>query len=121
VRTFNAVGIEHSIARLMNNERRGESWDADVFRGGNPADLAEMLDKVAEALEQRFVFLPLSREAGTPGALLGVAVRQLRSQAEEMRGRKRKEPDNYHWEIFGAVLLCAVALLEVIEAMQPRQ
>ncbi|MDX2152041.1 MAG: hypothetical protein SFV54_14985 [Bryobacteraceae bacterium] len=119
---FDAVSIEHTMARFFKKElgERGTFYDADVFRQGVPEDLAEVLRRVAKQLDKRVAKLGLGAEELGPGALLRTSAVRLSALADKVAGRKEDEPEDYHWEVIGAVLLGVTGLLEELERQQPK-
>ena len=59
VSTFNAVRIEHTMAGFFGTPvgDRFTFFDADVFRAGEPKELAEILPRVADKLEERITWV----------------------------------------------------------------
>ena len=120
---FNAVRIEHTLARFFNAQigKRGLFFDADVFRGGAPEDMAEVLRQVADRLEFRtatFKFPPPPRDRGPAAARMRSCVSHLREMADQIAARTQCERENYHWEIFGALMSGITALVETLEAQE---
>jgi hypothetical protein len=121
---FNAVGIEHTLARFFGKEigDRTQFYDADVFRSGNPEDLAEIVRQVADTLEARVAFIRFPRQgSGSPKAHIESCISRLRDLAEDMEQRTATEREDYHWEIFGALMAAIVGLLETLESGIPVQ
>ena len=115
-----AVGIEYAFAYLLELPfgKRGESNDADVFRCGNPSNLAEAVEASADALERRIAkikFEPVESDGGGSKARLEVAARTLKSIAKDMRSMSIDEPSDYHWHIIGEYVGALAALLDHIE------
>ncbi len=121
---FNAVGIEHTLSRFFGDRigNRGTFFDADVFRSGDPKELALIMRQVADTLEMRTFGMKFPSEgAGSTKAQVEVCISRLRRLAEQMAKRKKAERENYHWEIFGALMLGIVGLLETLESRQTVQ
>jgi hypothetical protein len=122
---FNAVGIEHTLARFFGKEigDRLTFFDADVFRSGDPKDLAEIVRQVADTLEARIAFIrfPNPGQQGSPRAHVESCIDRLRHLANDMQQRTEGERENYHWEIFGALMAGIVGLLETLESNIPVQ
>jgi hypothetical protein len=119
---FDAIGIEHTLARFFGKTigDRTQFYDADVFRGGKPKRLAKIIDRVAKRLEQRFAKIktPVSaRVDGDPLAQIEGCIRRLSSLAEKMEHLKAEEPEDYHWEVFGTLMMAIVGLLELLEKL----
>ena len=120
---FNAVSIEHTLARFFNEPvgKRGLFFDADIFRWGVPEDLAEVLRKVADRLEFRtstFKYPPAPEGKGSAEAAMHHCIFMLREMADQIAARTKRERENYHWEIFGALMSGITALVETIEAQE---
>mgnify|MGYP000985365601 CR=1 FL=1 len=116
---FDAVSIEHSLARFFGQPigTRGAIFDADVLRGGDPKDLAELLSAVADTLESRLAFITFTHEGrGSPKSQATHCVRVLRETAARMAQRRKREREDYHWEIFGALISGITGLLETLES-----
>ena len=119
---FNAVSIEHTLARFFGDTigDRGTFYDADVFRGGRPKDLALVVRRVADALEERIALIEFPAHGnGTAKAHLDFSIYQLRDLSDQIEQRKKPERENYHWEVFGALMAAIVGLLETLEAQIP--
>jgi hypothetical protein len=117
---FDAVSIEYAFAYLLQEHlgERGTPNDADVFRSGDPASLAKVIEASADALEKRIgsiKFDPIESESGGSKARLGVAIRGLKSIAKDMRSTSTDEPNDYHWIIIGEYVGALAALLDHIE------
>ncbi len=124
MRVFNAVGIEHTFGRFFGREpgERGTFYDADVFRRGDPKDLALIVRNVADTLESRILFIKFpSDENGSAKAQLEVCVSQLRAFGDLVLDRNATEREDYHWELFGALLGGIAGLLETLEVRIPVQ
>jgi len=114
---FNAV-IEHTLARFFGKQigDRGDFYDADVFRSGNPADLATVIREVANTLEFRVAGMKFQNTGrGSAKVHLDCGIDQLRDLADQVAKRKRSERENYYWEIFGALMMVIIGLLETLE------
>lgn len=121
---FNAVAIEHTLARFFGKPigDRLQSFDADVFRSGNPKDLAEIVRQVAQALESRVAFIRFrSQGVGSPKVYIDGSIYWLYELAKQMETRRRYEREDYHWEVFGATMGVIIGLLETLEAEIPVQ
>ena len=115
---FDAVGIEHALARFFGDRigTRGMFYDADVFRTGDPQDLAQVLRRVADTLERRLVFVKFTDQRnGSAKAQVEGCISQLRTLSERVKQRSSFECEDYHWEIFGALMMGIVGLLETLE------
>jgi hypothetical protein len=118
--TFNAVGIEHTLGLFFGKQigSRGEIYDADIFRAGEPKDLAEILRRVADRLEQRLarITFPIADEPRVDAkSQVDGAIVRLRAIATQTAERPRSEPEDYHWEIFGALMMLIAGLLLRLE------
>ena len=115
---FEAVFIEGAFCSFFGGWPRPGLVDADVFRGGDPKDLGEILQLFAERLDRRTEFIEFvpdeTRNGGAKPRLEG-AIASLARQGEELKQRRRREPEDYHWEIIGSLVLCITALLEHME------
>jgi hypothetical protein len=121
---FNAVGIEHTLARFFGKEigDRLTFFDADVFRSGDPKDLAEIVRQVANTLEARVAFIRFPHQGqAPPKAHIESCISRLHHLANDMEQRSKMEREDYHWEIFGALMGAIVGLLETLESMIPVQ
>lgn len=119
---FNAVRIEHTLARFFGREtgERGTFFDADVFRRGDPKDLALIVRNVADRIEARSLFIRFPSDAnGSAKAQVEGCVSQLRTFADRVLERSAPEREDYHWELFGALMLGIVGLLETLEEQIP--
>lgn len=117
--SFDAVSIEHAFAQLIGNSigGRGTVHDADVFRGGNPPDLAKALKAAADALEAKAnmkTFTSADSQPGGAKARIDVAIRRLRKISLTMSTSKSIEREDYHWEIVGVLVATVAALLEKV-------
>jgi hypothetical protein len=114
---FEAVAIEHRLGRFFGMVGvRGGFFDADVFRAGRPKELAEVLRRVADTLESRLAFIRFPQDGpGSSKAQTESCVFWLRYAAENLEKRRNPERENYHWEIFGAMLSGLTGLLETLE------
>lgn len=115
--SFDAVSIEYAFAQLIGNPigGRGTVHDADVFRNGKPANLAKAIEAAADALEAKTNAKSFSASDSAPGgskARLDVSISRLRATAKTMSGLQTVESEDYHWEIVGALVATAAALLE---------
>jgi hypothetical protein len=116
--TFDAVMIEHTLARFFGKRlgQRGEFYDADYFRAGNPKHLGTVLERVAERLEKRVAAIKFeSTEAGSAKAQIEGAITRLRALAPRVKQRSGDEREDYHWEVFGALIMTVNGLLERLE------
>jgi hypothetical protein len=116
---FNAVSIERTLARFFGKEpgERGTFFDADVFRSGIPEDLAKIVGNVADTLEARIETIRFpGRQPGSAKSQVDGCVAWLRRLQEQIRQRSAVEREEYHWEIFGAVMMGITGLLETLEA-----
>jgi len=116
--SFDAVMIEHTLAAFFGKQigDRTTFFDADNFRNGRPKNLAVIVRAVANELEKRVARIQFSHQSpGGPKAQVQGCVSHLRSLANRMQGRPQ-EPEDYHWEIFGALMMAIVGLLEHLEA-----
>ena len=117
---FKAVDIEHSFATFLEKQPsgRGQSYDADVFRGGHVNNLGKALEDFCNHMVQR-----LSRstfdasESLRAGAKIRIesAITLLSGIAKEMKTDNGKEPDDYHWLIVGEMVSIIAGLLDHIE------
>ncbi len=117
---FNAVSIEHTLSRFFGDEigTRDSFYDADLFREGDPKELAEMMRHVAAHFEKRAARIQYPAQLdGTTKAYIASCASQLRSLADQVRQRKKNESEDYHWEVFGALMRGIVGLLETLEAV----
>ena len=117
--SFDAVGIEHALARFFGKPvgARGNFYDADVLRSGNPKDLSEIIRRVADTFEARIAGIKFPEGAnGNPKAQVQGCVSRLRSLSDRVKQRSTPEREDYHWEVFGALMLGIVGLLEALEA-----
>ena len=115
---FNAVSIEHTLGRFFGREpgERGTFYDADVFRRGDPEDLALIVRNVADTLESRILFIRFPSDGnGSAKAQVESCVFHLRAFADRVLERNAAEPEDYHWELFGALMSGIVGLLESLE------
>ncbi len=115
---FEAVFIEGAFCSFFDVWPRTGLLDADVFRGGDPKDLGEILQSFAERLARRteFIeFVPDEMRNGGAKPRLDGAIASLAQQGEELKDRQRREPEDYHWEIIGSLVLCIAALLDHME------
>jgi hypothetical protein len=119
MRVFNAVNIEHTLAKFFGDDRgmRGEFYDADVFRGGQLPELAEVIERTATRIQERAHSLTLTE--GTFDVERCVA--ELREMAEIMKKRSGSEREDYHWEIFCALIKGIDGLLAELESREPTQ
>lgn len=118
--TFDAVTIEHTLARFFGTEigDRSTTFDADVFRAGAPKDLSKVLELVADTFEKRIASLSFPVEGnGTAKAQVEGCVSRLRDLAARVKARRSPEREDYHWEVFGALMMGIVGLLETVEAL----
>lgn len=124
VTTFNAVAIEHTLARFFGKPigDRFQFYDADVLRGGDPKELAEIVRQVAQTLESRVAFVRFRPQGvASPKVLLDNGISWLYGMAEQMETRRRREREDYHWEVFGAMVGVIIGLLETLESEIPVQ
>lgn len=117
---FDAVAIEYAFDNLLGRSvgARGGANDADVFRNGSPTYLAEVIEAMVVALRKRTSTIPFDaadRENGGAEARLGVSISRLAELGKVLAKRKVDEPDDYHWEIIGALVMIISSLLEHIE------
>ncbi len=117
---FDAVSIEHAFASFLQEPigERGRRWDADVFRLGSPADIAKAITLMARHIETRTHGLSWSPDEGAPGgslARLQSAAKSLQRLATDMASRRKEEPEDYHWEIVGKLVLCLSDLFDHLE------
>jgi len=115
--SFDAVAIEYAFANLVGAGigARGGSHDADTFRGGNPPSLANAIEDAADALQQRysaFTFEAVDSQPGGAKIRIESGIQRLRNIAQTMRKSKTTEPEDYHWEIVGALVQMIAAMLE---------
>jgi len=115
-----AAEIEHDFSMLFGEGRGGLDGilHADLFRTGDTIGIAELLDLTADHLEERFASLdygPWEERNGRPKVRLGLMPERLRRSAETMRELGEDEPDDYHWEIIGALLMAVASLLDHLE------
>jgi len=117
--SFDAVMIEHTLARFFGKQigDRGEFYDADSFRNGKPEELSIIVRHVADKLEQRVASIQFADESpGTARAQVQGCVSRLRLLADRMKERKQDEREDYHWELFGALMMAIIGLLEQLGA-----
>jgi hypothetical protein len=117
---FDAVSIEHSFAIFMEEPlgHRGGPYDADIFRGGEPAELGMVVEQFAKHLAVRLDRIAFSAEeslnAGAKSRVQ-VAIARLLRCAEKLKARSKDEREDYHWEIIGDLVLSIAALLDHLE------
>src|SRR5438445_7199474 len=115
---FEAVFIEGAFCRFFAAWPRSGLLDADVFRGGDPKDLGEILQSFATRLASRteFIeFVPDETRNGGAKPLLEGAIASLAQQGKELKQRLQREPEDHHWEIIASLVLCITALLDHME------
>lgn len=120
---LDAIAIEHTLANFFGNQigARGTFYDADVFRNGKPAELAIVVDRVADELEQRMAAIQFIDESpGGARAQVEGCISRLRSLADRMKKRKQEDREGCHWELFGALMMAIVGLLEQLKAHRGR-
>jgi hypothetical protein len=120
---YNAVGIEHSLAVFLEKEigARGEAHDADIFRGGDPTDLAQVVELIGSKLTDRVArikFLDDEKENGGNAPRLHTAGVSLTRRAEQIKQRSVCESEDYHWLIVGDLCMALAAALDHIELLQ---
>jgi hypothetical protein len=118
--SFDAVDIEYAFATMVGSSigARGTDHDADVFRAGDPKELAKALKNAVNALRERVgaISFDLSEsDAGEAKARLDVAINRLEDLSDDLASQKDKEPFDYHWEIIGALISMVASLLETLE------
>lgn len=116
--TFDAVAIEHSLASFFGKQigAREEFYDADTFRTGRPKNLAVIVRRVAEHLEEKVASIQFNDTSpGGARAQVLESISRLRSLADRIKERKNDEPEDYHWEVFGALVTAIQGLLEQLE------
>jgi hypothetical protein len=117
---FDAVSIEYAFAYLLEKPigGRGGGHDADVFRAGRYTALGELLEAFARHFAtrvDRIPFAPVELQNGGAKARLDVAVKSLADAGAELKKRKGREPEDFHWEIIGDLVAGLAALLDHIE------
>ena len=117
---FKAVDIEHSFAIFLGKEvgARGESYDADVFRGGSTPSLGRALEDFCSRAAQRVSGLKFDAAEGLPaGAKIRIesALSSLAGITGDMKMDKGREPDDYHWMIIGQLVALIAGILDHIE------
>lgn len=117
---YDAVSIEHAFARLFEKPigKRGEVFDADVFRLGDHARLGKLLQLTAQHLAvriKRLKFAPVEGKAGGARARLDVAIERLREIGTTLEAQSKRSPDDIHWAIIGELVETVVALLDHVE------
>jgi hypothetical protein len=111
-----AVSTEYSFAYLLGLELgdRGHVNDADVFRLGQPQDLAKVLEAAADAIDRRTRALGLQQPTpppGSPAARIDVGVSDLRGIAMNLKNRSGLEGETYQWHVIGALVGIIAAML----------
>jgi hypothetical protein len=120
---FDAHTIEGSFKYFFGSTgtTRGGPYDADLLREGNPKELGALVEMLAARLEERIAGLDFAafEEGGgrnVPKVTLEGAARSLKAIAADMKKRKDKEHEDYHWEIIGDLVSTVAALLQMLEA-----
>jgi len=114
---FNAVGIEAAFGNFFGLTRC-DLIDADMFRRGNPKHLGELLEAFSMGLARRIEFLEFVPDEALPGgpqARLEANIEAFASMAKRLKRRRQEEPEDYHWEIIGSLVVCIAALLDHLE------
>lgn len=115
-----AVSIEYAFANLLGIQTgdRGNVNDADVFRNGSPEALAAVLERAADAIDERTKKARLRAEdpeAGSADARIGVAIDRMRREAAELKRRSKEEGETYQWRVIGDLVSIIASLLEKLE------
>lgn len=106
---YDAVGIEHTLARFFGGTlgARGEKWDADVFRRGEEKQIAEIVEMVADRVEERAARVKWSsaeQENGAPQRVIEAKVSYLRRYAENLRKSGQTIREDPRWEMLGGLV-----------------
>jgi len=105
--SYPATDIEHTFARIVGAGigKRGENWDADMFRGGYTQSIGKALGTAADALRHRINSLPAD---AVPDR-----TKRLNHYCDELEGigkamaQETEEPrtrDDYRWFIVSSLL-----------------
>ena len=117
---YDAVEIEYGFAYFFEEPigKRSGAHDADAFRGGEYADLGELLEKFAAHFRKRLGrirFSPLEERGGGAKANLDASIDSIERMGTKIKGHQGREPDDYHWEIIGDLVHTIAALLDHLE------
>ena len=117
---YDAVEIEYGFAYFFEEPigKRSGAHDADAFRGGEYADLGELLEKFAAHFRKRLGrlrFSPDEERGGGAKANLDASIDSIERMGTKIKGHKGREPDDYHWEIIGDLVHAIAALLDHLE------
>lgn len=117
---YDAVQIEYGFAYFFEEPigKRSGAHDADAFRGGEYADLGELLENFAAHFRKRLGrlrFSPAEERGGGAKANLDASIDSIERMGIRIKSHKGREPDNYHWEIIGDLVHAIAALLDHLE------
>jgi hypothetical protein len=120
---YNATGIEHQLAIFLEKEigARGGAHDADIFRSGNPKDLAKVVELIGKKLKERAARIEVSdedKENGGNAPRLTMTGDSLLRIADQIKERSDREREDYHWLIVGDLCEALAVALDHIEQIQ---
>lgn len=103
---------------------RGGAHDADIFRMGDPKDLAKIVELIGSKLNERAArveFTDDEKENGGNAPRLETAGDSLIRIAEQIKQRSESEREDYHWLIIGDLCMALAAALDHIELLQSQK
>ena len=117
---YDAVEIEYGFAYFFEEPigKRSGAHDADAFRGGEYADLGELLEKFAAHFRKRLGrlrFSPDEERGGGAKANLDASIDSIERMGTNIKGHKGREPDDYRWDIIVDLVHTIAALLDHLE------
>jgi hypothetical protein len=119
VAPFDELSIERAFNRCLDDvKNRWATVHADVWRHGNPGEIADALKQLAEGIDERCERVPFEANEDDPGGArvrLRLATERLLEHAEAMKALKKSEGFDYHWAIVGDLVGMIGALLDHIE------
>lgn len=120
---YNATGIEHQLAVFLEEDvgMRGGAHDADIFRSGDPKELAKVVALIGTKLNERIgriKFTDDEKENGGNAPRLQTTGDSLITVADQMKTLANREREDYHWLIVGNLCMALAAALDHIELLQ---
>lgn len=109
--------IEHKFAIIFGEQigKRGEIYDADVFRAGNMKSIAKVVKKFVDITKRRISKIKFNKEDEQNGGIkarLDVTIKSLEDLADKI-SKLKDEPEDYHWILVADLAFIIDTILKV--------